>query len=180
MIDFVCSGINQPLKSKLMLEGPCSPLSDFMDYALLTVVSVFTAGVAEERDTAVTHVMAAALEHEHKMAATTGNHPIAKWPSQMIFMRQAKSQLIFTSLAKSQLVITSQVNRQLIFMNQVKSQLIVMSQVTTDLHELSQATVDFHESSQVTVDCQESSQVTVDLHESSQVTADYPVTSHLH
>ncbi len=70
LIDFFCAGINQPLKLRLTLEGPRSSLSDFMDYALLTVGSVFTVGVAEERDTALTHVMAAALEHEHKMAAT--------------------------------------------------------------------------------------------------------------
>ncbi len=37
LIDFFCEGINQPLKSRLNLEGPRSSLSDFMDYALLTV-----------------------------------------------------------------------------------------------------------------------------------------------
>ncbi len=45
-------------------------LSQFMDYALMTVGSAFTVGVAEERDTALTRVMAAAPEHAHKMAAT--------------------------------------------------------------------------------------------------------------
>ncbi len=58
LIVFFCEGINQPLKSRLSLEGPCSSLSDFMDYALLTVGSAFTVGVAKERNTALIHVMA--------------------------------------------------------------------------------------------------------------------------
>ncbi len=88
LIDFFCEGINQPLKSRLTLEGPCSSLSDFIDYALLTVGSAFTVGVAEERDTTLTCVIASALEHTHKMAAsaepvhkmaatTTSRHVIA-------------------------------------------------------------------------------------------------------
>ncbi len=46
LIDFFCEGINQPLKSRLICEGPRSSLSQFMDYALLTVGSAFTVGVA--------------------------------------------------------------------------------------------------------------------------------------
>ncbi len=68
---FFCEGINQPLKSRLTLEGPRSSLSDFMDYALLTVGSTFTVGVAEERDTTPNCLITAALEHAHKMVATT-------------------------------------------------------------------------------------------------------------
>ncbi len=48
LIDFFCDGINQPLKSQLIREGPRSSLSQFMDYALWTVGSAFTVGVAEE------------------------------------------------------------------------------------------------------------------------------------
>ncbi len=59
LIDFFCEGVNQPLKSKLIHEGPRLSLSQFMDYALMTVGSAFTVGVAEERDTALTRVMAA-------------------------------------------------------------------------------------------------------------------------
>lgn len=71
LIDFFCEGINQPLKSQLICEGPRSSLRDFIDFALLSVGFLFTVGVAEEeRDTALTRVMAAALEHAHKMAAT--------------------------------------------------------------------------------------------------------------
>ncbi len=53
LIEFFCDGINQPLQSKLRREGPRLSLSCFLDFALLTVGSLFTVGVAEEkRDTA--------------------------------------------------------------------------------------------------------------------------------
>ncbi len=70
LIDFFCDGLIQPLKSKVIHKGPHSSLSHFLDYVLCTVGSAFTVGVAEERDTALTSVIAAALEHIHKMAAT--------------------------------------------------------------------------------------------------------------
>ncbi len=68
-------GLCEPIKSYLP-EGKfhCS-LKDFMDYALLCAGSSFTVGVAEEEhDTALTHVMADAPEHDCKMAATTTHH----------------------------------------------------------------------------------------------------------
>ncbi len=65
-----CDGLNQPLKSKVIHKGPRSSLSNFLDYVLWTVGSAFTVGVAEERDTTLTSMIAAALEHTHKMAAT--------------------------------------------------------------------------------------------------------------
>ncbi|KAL0152300.1 hypothetical protein M9458_052023, partial [Cirrhinus mrigala] len=40
--------INQQLSSVLRREGPHSSLTAFLDYALLTVGSLFTAGVVEE------------------------------------------------------------------------------------------------------------------------------------
>ncbi len=141
LIDFFCEGINQPLKSRLTLEGPRSSLSDFMDYALLTVGSAFTVGVAEECDTALNCVitehapkMAATAEPVHKMAATTT-------PLHVIAASHESSQTT-VDLHES-------------------------SKVTVDLHELSQVTVDRRESSQVTVDRRESSQATVDLREPS-------------
>ncbi len=70
LIDFFCDGLNQPLKSKVIHKGPRSSPSHFLDYVLWTVGSAFTVAVAEERDTALTSVIAAALEHTHKMAAT--------------------------------------------------------------------------------------------------------------
>ncbi len=76
LVDFFCEGINQLLKLRLTLEGPRSSLSDFMDYALITVGSAFTVGVTGERDTALTRVMADAPEHAHKMATTTTPHHV--------------------------------------------------------------------------------------------------------
>ncbi len=60
--NFFCEGVKQPLNSKLIHEGPRLSLSQFMDYALMTVGSAFTVVVADERHTALTRVMAAALE----------------------------------------------------------------------------------------------------------------------
>ncbi len=42
----------------------------FIYYALLTVGSAFPVGVTEEHDTALNCVIAATLEHAHKMAVT--------------------------------------------------------------------------------------------------------------
>ncbi|ROL50212.1 hypothetical protein DPX16_19016 [Anabarilius grahami] len=70
LIDFFCDGVNQPLQNKLRREGPRSSLSSFMDYALMTVGSLFTVGVAEECDASSGRVMAAAPDDIHKMAAT--------------------------------------------------------------------------------------------------------------
>ncbi|ROL49265.1 hypothetical protein DPX16_0502 [Anabarilius grahami] len=70
LIDFSCDGINQPLQSELRREGPRSSLTCFLDYALLTVGSPFTVGVAEKCDTSLNQVMAAVPKDIHKMAAT--------------------------------------------------------------------------------------------------------------
>ncbi len=45
LIDSFCEGVNPPLKSKLIHEGPHSSLNQFVDYALLSVGSLFTVGV---------------------------------------------------------------------------------------------------------------------------------------
>ncbi len=71
LIDFFCEGINQPLKSQLIVRVPVHLSVSILDYALLCVGSSFTVGVAEERDTAPNCVDTATLDHAHKMAATT-------------------------------------------------------------------------------------------------------------
>ncbi len=71
LIEIFCDGINQPLRSEFRREGTRASLAQFLDYALLTVGSSFTVGVAEERDTAPNCVNTATLEHAHQMAATT-------------------------------------------------------------------------------------------------------------
>ncbi len=69
--DIFCDGINQPLRSPLRREGSRSSLSSFLDFALLTVGSLFTVGVADkDRDTASRTEMVDAPEYVHKMAAT--------------------------------------------------------------------------------------------------------------
>ncbi len=69
--DIFCDGINQPLRSQLRREGSRSSLSSFLDFALLTVGSLFTVGVADkDRDTASRTEMVDAPEYVHKMAAT--------------------------------------------------------------------------------------------------------------
>ncbi|ROL54936.1 hypothetical protein DPX16_12805 [Anabarilius grahami] len=73
---FFCEGVNQPLKSQLIREGPRSSISHFLDYALLTVGSPFTVGVAEERDTSSGRVMAAAPKDIHKMPSITTTTPV--------------------------------------------------------------------------------------------------------
>ncbi len=56
LIDIFCDGIRQPLQTQLRHEGPRSSLSCFFEFALLTVGSPFTGGVADEdRDTASCH-----------------------------------------------------------------------------------------------------------------------------
>ncbi len=134
LIDFFCEGINQPLKSQLIRECPRSSLSQFLDYALLTVGSAFTVGVAEERDTAPNCEITAALEHAHKMAATTTPRHIST-----------------TSKEPSQ--VTADVKES----SQVTADVKESSQVTADVKEPGQVSADAKESSQATVDHRKSS-----------------------
>ncbi len=98
-----------------------------MDYALLTVGSTLTVGVAEERDTAPNCEFTAALEHAHKMAATTtpcsviaASHDlgqataIVKEPSQVTAIVKEPSQVtaIVKEQVKSELMSTSQARPQ--------------------------------------------------------------------
>ncbi len=145
LIDFFCEGINQPLKSRLIREGPHSSLSQFMDYALLTVGSAFTVGVKEERNTAPVTEMAEAPECTHKRADTTTHRHFSvdvKEPSQIPADVKEPSQ------------VTADVKEP----SQVTADIKEPSQVPADVKEPSQATVDRHKSSQATVDCHESSQ----------------------
>ncbi len=155
LIELFCDGINQPLQS----EGPRLSLAQFMDYALLTVGSSFTVGVAdEERDTAFMTEMAATLEHAHKMAATTTPRHVIAAASEPINIAAVASEPMYVSY-----------------------DLPEPSQATADLRESSQATADLRESNPTTVDLHVSSQVTVDLHqpESRHVSAHQPEPLHV-
>ncbi len=149
LIENFCDGIHQPLRSEFRREGTRASLAQFLDYALLTVGSSFTVGVAEERDTAPNCVNTATLEHAHQMAATTT-------PRSVIAANHKPSQ------------VTAKVKKS----SQVTADVKESSQVTADVKESSQVTADVKESSQVTADVKESSQLTADVKESSQITAD--------
>ncbi len=158
LIDFFCDGINQPLKSKLICEGPRSSLSQFLDYALLCVGSSFTVGVAEvERDTALNCVIAATPEHTHKMAA------IAEPVHKMAATTTTLCQVIAVSHESSQVTVD----------------LRESSQITVDRHESSQVTVDRHESGHITADLPESLHISAIQPESLHVSAHQPVSSRL-
>ncbi len=150
LIEIFCDGIHQPLRSEFRREGTRASLAQFLDYALLTVGSSFTVGVAEERDTAPNCVNTATLEHAHQMAATTT-------PRSVIAANHKPSQ------------VTAKVKKS----SQVPADVKESSQATVDHHESSQATVDHHKSSQATVDRHKSSQATVDHHKSGQATVDH-------
>ncbi len=129
LIEIFCDGINQPLRSEFRREGTRASLAQFLDYALLTVGSSFTVGVAEERDTAPNCVNTATLEHAHQMAATTTPRSV-----------------IAANLKASQ--VTADVKES----SQVTADVKESSQVTADVKESSQVTADVKESSQVTAD----------------------------
>ncbi|KAI2666496.1 Protein MGF 505-1R [Labeo rohita] len=59
LIEFFCDSVNQPLQSELRYGGLGSSLAQFLDYALLTVGSSFTVGVAEEEHDIMGAVMGA-------------------------------------------------------------------------------------------------------------------------
>ncbi len=162
LIEFICDGINQPLKSKLRCEGPRSSLCQFLDYALLSVGSLFTVGVAEEeRDIMVmaaakfsqpqapghssiliatpvnqpAREILAAPEHARIMAATA--EPVLKMAASTT-PRHVTAAIPESNQVKSLLLFLSQVKSQLLFLSQVKSQLIFLSQVKSQLIFLSQ------------------------------------------
>ncbi len=160
LIEFFCDGINQPLQSELRREGPCSSLAQFMDYALLTVGSLLTVGVAEEeRGTAFMTEIAATLEHAHKMAATAD--PVHK-------MADTTTHRHFSADLREPNKVTVDRHES----GQVTADVSESSQVTTDLHESSQVAADLKELSKVTIDVKEPSQVMDNLRESNQVTID--------
>ncbi len=122
LIEIFCDGINQPHSS----------LSCFLDFALLTVGSLFTVGVADEdRDAASMTEMADAPEHAHKMAATA--EPVHKMaattpPRHVSVASHESNQVTVDVKVKSQLMVRGQGKLQPLLKNQVKSQLMLTSQ----------------------------------------------------
>ncbi len=149
LIEIFCDGINQPLRSKLRHEGPRLSLAQFMDYALLTVGSAFTVGVAEERDFVYARVMAA-MERTHQMAATTKycvDTTVVPDPKHVVVVISDSIHPAATASEPINIAITvdrhessqvtanlhESIQSQLIFMSHVMSQLIVTRQVTSPL-----------------------------------------------
>ncbi len=167
LIEFFCDGITQPLQSELRREGPRSSLARFMDYALLTVGSLLTVGVAEEeRGTAFMTEIAATLEHAHKMVATADSvHKMAATttPRHVIAASHEPSQVTADVKEPSQL--TADVKRP--------------RQVTAFVKESHHVTADQPESHHVTADQPESHHVTADQPESHHVTAYQPESLHV-
>ncbi len=149
LIEIFCDGINQPQRSEFRREGTRASLAQFLDYALLTVGSTFTVGVAEERDTAPNCVNTATLEHAHKMAATTT-------PRSVISASHKPSQVPADVKEPSQ----------------VPADVKEPSQVPADVKDSSQATAYVKKSSRVPADVKEPSRVPADVKEPSQVPAD--------
>ncbi len=135
LMEVFCDGINQPLRSRLRLEGPRSSLGQFLDYALLTVGSSFTVGVAEEESgTASASEMVDAPGCTHKMAATTTprhSSATSKESSQVTADVKESSQVTadVKSQVKSPLMLRSQVKSTLMLRSQGKSQLMLKSQI---------------------------------------------------
>ncbi len=148
LIDFFCDGLNQPLKAKIIQNGPRLSPSHFLDYALWTVGSAFTVGFVEERETAPNCEITAALEHAHKMAATTT-------PRSVIAANHKPSQ------------VTSKVKKS----SQVTADVKESSQVTADVKEPGQVTADVKRSNQVPADVKKPGQVSADVKKPSQITA---------
>jgi len=72
---FFRGGLSEPLSSVMPLHDPNGTLEQYIELALQLsgspLLSYLTVGVVEECDTLPNHVMAAAKENTHKMAATT-------------------------------------------------------------------------------------------------------------
>ncbi len=185
LIDFFCDGLNQPLKSKVIHKGPRLSPSHFLDYVLWTVGSAFTVGVAEERDTTLNSVIAAALEHTHKMAATTETvHKMAatKTPRHVIVASHESSWVTADVKEPSQATVdlreSSQttVDRQSL---QVSAHLPESLHVCADLPESLHICTDLPESLHICTDLPDSLHVSADLPESRHVSADLPESRHV-
>ncbi len=196
LIDFFCDGINQPLKSQLIREGPRSSLSRFLDYALLCTGSSFTVGVVEEESgTASTSEMVDVPECVHKMAATTTPRHVSaashepsqvtadvKKPSQVPADVKKPSQVPADVKKPSQVPADvkkpSQVPADVKEPSRVPADVKEPGQVPADVKEPSQVTAYVKEPSQVTANVKRSSQATVDHHKSSQATVDHHKSSY--
>ncbi|KAL0160966.1 hypothetical protein M9458_044691, partial [Cirrhinus mrigala] len=167
IIEIFCDGINEPLKAKLRREGPRSSLADFLDYALMSVGSSFTVGVADEERNAteplaawLAREMAATLERTQAMATTTDSAHLMAASAEPVRKMAAASVRVHTMVATAEPVHKMAARTEL-------------RHVTAATPEPNKAKAAFPESSLVAAAFPESSQVS----KSSQVTAVVPVSS---
>ncbi|KAI2650156.1 Adhesive plaque matrix protein [Labeo rohita] len=175
LIEVFCDSLNEPLKSKLRRGGPRSSLAAFMDYALLTVGSLFTVGVAEEEcDIATMPVMAAATlsqpgtpGHSCLMIAT----PVLK----PIHVMVATAKPVHKMEAAPECAHVMPVTAEPVY--KMAAKILQLCFESSQVSESSQVAAVFPESSKVTAATPESSKITAAVPVSSQVTAAVPVLS---
>ncbi len=181
LIEIFCNGINQPLKSKLRREGPFSSLAHFMDYALLTVGSLFTVGFAEdERDTASATEMGDAPEVTHKMAVTTTHHHVSadRHESSQVTVDCYESSHVSADLPESRHVFADHPESRHVSVDHPESH-HESRHVSADLPESLHLSADLSESLHVSADHPESRHVSADLPESRHVSSDLPEPLHV-
>ncbi len=175
LIEIFCDGINQPLRSQLRREGPRSSLSCFLDFALLTVGSLFTVGVADEdRDAASMTEMAATAEPVHKMAATTTPRHVSaashesiqvkvdvKEPSQVTVDSSARVSLRLSSSARVSLRLSSSARVSLHLSSSARVSSLLSSSARVSSHLSSSARVSSRLSSSARVSSRLSSSARV-------------------
>ncbi len=166
LIEFFCDGINQPLQSKLRREGPRSSLSQFMDYALLTVGSLFTVGVAEEECDITSVPVMGAVRFSHSQAPGHSSLLIAT-PG----IQPARKMAATPERAHIMATIAEPVRKM--------AATTTLRHVTAAIPESRHVTADRPESRHVSADRPESRHVSADLPESRHVTADHPESSHV-
>ncbi len=176
MIEIFCDGLNKPLQSELRHEGPRSSLTQFMDYALLSVGSLFTVGVAEEeRDNASLTEMVAAPECAHKMAVTAE-------PDRKMVDTTTPRHAIAASHEPSQFTVDLKEPNQVTVHLKEPSQVMDLDLrlgLKDNLRESNQVTVDRYESLHVSADLPESFHVFADHPELLHATADHPESHHV-
>ncbi|KAL0195040.1 hypothetical protein M9458_008612, partial [Cirrhinus mrigala] len=163
LIDFFCSGINQPLKSRLVCKAPSSSFSQFLDFALLCVGSPFTVGVAEEERDKVVMVAAkfSQLRTPGQSAMLIGT-PVIKHAHEMAAAPVRARKMVAKTMLRH-----------------VTAAISVSSQVTAELHESSYVSADHPQPRHATSDRPEPRHVSPDLPEPHHVSSDCPESRHV-
>ncbi|ROL50046.1 hypothetical protein DPX16_5805 [Anabarilius grahami] len=140
---FFRGGLSGPLSAIMPLHDRDGTLEQYIEQALQLSGSSYTVGVAEEHDSSLCHVMAAAQESTHKMAVTTlpvtafadrpeQRHAFADRPEQRhAFADRPEQRHAFQSNVTPSLIAQSNVTPSLIAQSNVTPSLIAQSHVTS-------------------------------------------------